>query len=827
MIKNILPSLIKSFIVLIFLLTENIFSQTQMAIWDFPTVSNASNTSINASTDILTGTPSLQQYNQTIDDNGVNGTPYLDINGVSHVASKAISWNDITGSGTDAELIMTLNTSGWSSISMRFDYKSESANSFDVEYSINGGANWTQIINNTVINSDGYVNWDSKTVSLSSYTIIENQSSVMIKIQDLDNTGNDKFSFDNIEFYGTIGGGGSSSNPSIELHTSTTNYLNLNLTSGTASGVINDLTDPCKTKGINFILKDSDTPLNTLTVSATSSNASIVSNSNLTISFLNDSIRKLKINPTGVGYANITITVTDGSSSDSYILKYAASAAAYDIPNTDFHTGISDASTSIDAGNNYFLSGDDESNGLHLYHKDSSGYFFNEFDMAGPINLSGEGDFEASCRKGNKAYWMGSLGNSKSGNIQTSRHYFFGTGIVGTGSLTTATYLGSQSLRTSMTSWGDSKGYNFTASGASGMIPKQIDGLNIEGMCLGPNDTSLYIGFRAPLVPISNRTKALICPIKDFETWFNNGSPTGNPQYGNPIELNLGGRGIRSIEKNANGQYLIVAGSFDSNLNAALYEWNGVATSAPVLLTADLTGINPEGIVAFPSPFYNGSTVELMSDDGTQIWYNDAIENKLLVDTRNKKFRTVKVVTTGGTLLPCVNPVITSVTSTQSVICTGESSTINLTANLNGSSAWYVYTSSCGSNSIISTTSSSISISPTTTTTYYIRGEGGCAITGSCSAITVSVNVCTNISQVALENNFTIFPNPANDVLNINASGISTYEVTIYNSVGQLALSHHNQGANATIYLSDFSSGIYYVKLVTEFGVVTKKIIKN
>jgi hypothetical protein len=593
------------------------------------------------------------------------------------------------------------------------------------------------------------------------------------------------------------------------------------------SGVINDVTDPARTKGIIFSLKDSDTALNTLTVSATSSNSSVVSSANLTFTYVNDSTRILKINPTGVGYANITVSVTDGLGSDTYVLKYAASAAAYDIPNTDFHTGISDASTAVDAGNNYFLSADDESNGLHLYHKDSSGYFFNAFDMAGPIGFTGEGDFEASCRKGNKAYWMGSLGNSKSGNIQTSRHYFFGTTVAGTGSLTTASYLGSQSLRSSMISWGDSKGYDFTSSGASGMIPKQIDGLNIEGMCLGPNDTSLYIGFRAPLVPVSNRTKALICPVKNFEGWFNNGSPIGNPQYGNPIELNLGGRGIRSMEKNANGQYLIVAGSFDSNLDAALYEWNGVATSTPVLLTADLTSLNPEGIVTFPSPFYNGSTVELMSDDGTQEWYNDGVENKLLPDRRNKKFRTVKVVTTGGTLAPCAGALLTSVAASQSVICTGGSSIINLTGNLNGSSAWHIYTATCGGNSLTSTTSSSIIVTPTTTTTYYVRGEGGCALAGSCSAVTFSVSLCTNVSPVLLNNSFEIYPNPVNDLITINANVVSNYDVVIYNSVGELILTHHNQGALATIFTSDLAAGIYYIRLITEFGIVTKKIIKS
>ncbi|MBC7865316.1 MAG: T9SS type A sorting domain-containing protein [Bacteroidia bacterium] len=801
-------------------------SQTQMAIWNFASVANAATNPFNATTDSVSGTPSLQQFFQNIDNNGIAGTAYTDVNGVNHSASNAISWNDIKGSGTDAELIITVNTAGWDSIFLRFDYKSESANSFDIEYSNDGGSTWTQIINNTSINSDGFNNWDSKTVNLTSFTALEDEPNLQIKIQDLDNSGDDQFAFDNVELYGSKG----TNKPSIVLHSSTTDYLNLdtaNTTNGLASGVIDDVTDPCRTKGFTFRLKDGDTPLNLLTLSATSSDNSVVPNANLTFITINDSTRNLRIDPSGVGYADITVTVSDGSASDSYLINFAASDTAYDVVNTDFHTGISDASTAIDVGNNFFLGGDDESNALHLYHKDSSGYFFNEFDIAGPMGISGEGDFEASCKKGSKAYWMGSLGNSVSGNIQTSRHRFFATTLTGSGSSTVASYIGSYNMRPSMISWGDAHGYDFSSSAASGMIPKQIDGFNVEGMCLGPNDTSLYIGFRAPLVPIGNRTKALICPIKNFEAWFNNGSPIGSPVFGNPIELNLGGRGIRSIEKNANGQYLIVAGSYDNVHNAALFEWNGVPTSAPVLLAADLTSLNPEGIVSFPSPFYNGSTVELMSDDGTQIWYGDGIENKLLPDMENKKFRTVKVVTTGGTLQPCVNPVLTSVTASQPTICTGDSSALNIIGNLNGATTWKIYTDSCGGTSVDSTAGASVMVSPSVTTTYYIRGEGGCALANSCSPVTIAVSICTDISQANLSNSFNVFPNPVSDLFTIEATGISHYQVMIYNSIGQLVLSQNSQGIKTNIIVSDFSTGVYHVRLLTNSGVVIKRIIKN
>lgn len=734
--KNLYSLLSKFSFVALFLCSNLITSQTIIYTTDFGTT-----TGVNPSGWTFSGIGmNISNNNAGSGYSGASGNCYLG-EGNSGTSFVNTLGNTVSSSPIGTSLAtLTLSTVGYSAVTLSFGMRKSSAGyntnaTYTLAWSSNGTTYNTINYTEPTDGSWGLVSGSGLTLPAGAgnqpilylrWTFVRTGTASNYKIDDFTLTS------------GTGGGGGGGTSPAIRTHSTSTKYLNLPTTvSGAASGVINDITDPCRTKGITFLLRDSNTPLNTVTLSANSSNASVVTNANLSFSYVNDSIRNLRITPTGVGYSNITVTVNDGSNTDTYVINYAASAAAYSIITTDFHTGISDASTGIDVGNNYFLSGDDESNALHLYHKDSSGYFFNSTDIAGPMGLTGEGDFEASCRKGNKIYWMGSLGNSKTGNIQTSRHNFFATTISGTGSLTTATYIGSQALRNSMTSWGDANGYNFTASGASGMIPKQIGGLNVEGMCLGPNDTSLYIGFRAPLVPVSNRTKALICPVRDFETWFNNGSPIGTPNYGTPIELNLGGRGIRSIEKNANGQYLIVAGSYDNTHDPALFEWNGVATSAPVLLTADLTSLNPEGIVSFPSPFYNGSTVELISDDGTQIWYNDAIENKDLANQRNKKFRTVKVATTGGTL------------------------------------------------------------------------------------------VMTKINQLELNNVFNVYPNPTKDILTVNANGISDYQVTIYNSVGQLVLTHHNQGEIATIHLSNLNSGIYNVRLISAHGVVVKKIVKD
>ena len=162
-------------------------------------------------------------------------------------------------------------------------------------------------------------------------------------------------------------------------------------------------------------------------------------------------------------------------------------------------------------------------------------------------------------------------------------------------------------------------------------------------MVFGPDNSSIYIGFRAPLVPTTNRRKAIIAPIKNFENWFNNGLPKGNLEIGSPIELDLGGRGIRDIIRLPNSNYVIIAGSCGGELVPAIYTWTGQATDAPVRINSiTLTGLNVEGVM----PVYEGgrlslNKLQLLTDNGTDIYYGDTVIAKNLFVDNFKKFSSV------------------------------------------------------------------------------------------------------------------------------------------------------------------------------------------
>lgn len=453
------------------------------------------------------------------------------------------------------------------------------------------------------------------------------------------------------------------------------------------SGVISDPTDPAATLGFHFTVNDAETAASALTVTAISSNTTVVPSGNLSLTGLNET-RILTISPTSVGYSTITVTVSDGVNSTDYVISYAASAAATSPAATRFHFGRADASTSVMIDANYMLVADDENQALRLYNRNNSGLNSSQFDYTSSLGLTDfsggiprEVDIESSTKVGSRIYWLGSHDNSSSGSNRPNRSRVFATDISGSGSSTTLSYVGRyDGLKTDLLNWDATNGhglgadyFGLVASAAVGVIPEAADGsgFNIEGLEMAPDNTTAYVCFRAPIVPVTSRTKALIVPVTNFTALFSANPTTGiNATFGTPIELNLGGRGIREIKKNASGQYIIIAGPVNAATDIApsnfvLYAWSGDANDAPYALTTSLSSVSVvgsyEGIVSVPDPLSNGSTIQLSVDNGDAVYYNDAIIAKDLSQSNFKKSTSLNV-TISGVIDPASAPVITTIT---------------------------------------------------------------------------------------------------------------------------------------------------------------------
>ena len=179
------------------------------------------------------------------------------------------------------------------------------------------------------------------------------------------------------------------------------------------------------------------------------------------------------------------------------------------------------------------------------------------------------------------------------------------------------------------------KGVNYfglTASSAVGVIPENLNGFSIEGMTASQDGTQILLGFRAPQSNTSLREKAIIVPVTLSGLITSGG--TNTPTFGTAIELDLGGRGIRSIEKSVGGGYLILAGPSGSATpevtnDFRLFRWDGTsnpATELNVNLDAlrDVTGGSFETIVDVLSTA-QGTLVQLLQDNGDTIWSGKSV----------------------------------------------------------------------------------------------------------------------------------------------------------------------------------------------------------
>ncbi|MDH7911663.1 T9SS type A sorting domain-containing protein [Winogradskyella sp. SYSU M77433] len=413
--------------------------------------------------------------------------------------------------------------------------------------------------------------------------------------------------------------------------TSLSTYLSLSEQGpSSVSGVVNDPTDPASITGIPFTISDAETALSNLVVTVSSSDETVVPNSNLVLTGTGGD-RLLTITPIALGFSTITITVEDAdTNTDTYTINYAASEASVNPSTSRFHTGASDGSTAIPVDSDYMWVGDDEDQTLRLYDRNNSGLPLTEINFNGDLGSTEEIDIEGSIRTGNTLFWIGSTATA-------DRSVMFSTTISGSSDASTLTY-----------------GDKYTGlrddllNGGFG-LPSNIE---IEALAFAPNSTTAYLGFRVPDIG----DDAVIIPVTNFTSLP--GSTTGSASFDAPIYLDLDGRTLRSMECNSNG-CILLAGPNGTATDFALYTWSGNSTDNPELRSVDLWALNTdgafEGIVEIPSTAFMGSAgdalqIQLMSDLGATIIYNDGNENK---DQRRewKKFRT-DIVTLGSVVVP-------------------------------------------------------------------------------------------------------------------------------------------------------------------------------
>jgi hypothetical protein len=273
------------------------------------------------------------------------------------------------------------------------------------------------------------------------------------------------------------------------------------------------------------------------------------------------------------------------------------------------YTGICGASAAAAIGQEGFVVADDESNRLRVYARNKGGPALQSIDLTPQLELdwrAPEIDLEGAARLGDYVYWITSHSRNKKGKEHPNRYRFFATAVRSTNAGARIEFVGRpyKTLLRDLAAAPALQRYSLAA--ASRLAPKARGGLNIEGLC-STADQRLLIAFRNP-IPNGH---ALLVPLENPEQMIE-GSPA---KIGPAIELDLDGLGIRDMAF-WQGEYLIIAGSFDGKGKSKLYRWAGGKAKPRHLKEVNLKGLNPEAIVVYPK--LGLEEVQLLSDDSSR-----------------------------------------------------------------------------------------------------------------------------------------------------------------------------------------------------------------
>jgi len=235
------------------------------------------------------------------------------------------------------------------------------------------------------------------------------------------------------------------------------------------------------------------------------------------------------------------------------------------------HSGLCDASAVVWIDAERFVVAGDEDNWLRLYRhgvaEPQELVGLDEFLAVDPDHP--EADIEAAAAVGDTIYWLTSHGRNRNAKPRPGRHRFFAT-TFSEGRLEPAgrPY---QELVAQLIA--DERYAVFDLDQAARRAPKSPGGLNLEGLAPWTAGT-LLIGARNP-VP---EGLALLIPLENPEQVV---FAAAAPVFGEPLRLDLDGRGVRALERLVDAGFLISAGSPGGRADR-IYFWSGSPDDVPV-----------------------------------------------------------------------------------------------------------------------------------------------------------------------------------------------------------------------------------------------------
>jgi hypothetical protein len=287
--------------------------------------------------------------------------------------------------------------------------------------------------------------------------------------------------------------------------------------------------------------------------------------------------------------------------------------------------GACDASGAVAIDARHFAVADDEDNVLRVYDAFRGGRPVQRTNLSKQLELDrgAESDIEAATRLGGHAFWLSSHGRNAHGEEDPNRSLLITTDLPSLDSKVEVQGRVYRNLLIELAGAPTLQKYDLKR--ASDLAPKAPGGLNIEGLTATP-EGRLLVGFRNP-VPGG---KALLVPLLNPDALYTGGTPG----IGAPIELDLGGLGVRSLSF-WRGSYLIAAGPSGNGGPSRIYRWPGPGSAPRLAADASFGDANPEAFFSADS----NDEVLILSDDGGRKVHGKAC--KKLDSKKHKSFRGV------------------------------------------------------------------------------------------------------------------------------------------------------------------------------------------
>ena len=148
----------------------------------------------------------------------------------------------------------------------------------------------------------------------------------------------------------------------------------------------------------------------------------------------------------------------------------------------------------------------------------------------------------------------------------------------------------------------------------------------------------------------------------------------------------------------------------------------------------------------------------------------------------------------------------------------GTANSWDLNYKESGASSWYTVTTSSNPFTLAGLTSGS---------SYDVQVIAHCT-NGVMSDPSATYNFMTvGIDDHTLDNSVTVYPNPTSGLIQIENGEWRMENVEVYDVYGKLLSTVEVFSNNATLDLSGYAKGTYFVRVTTEKGVVTKRVVKN